>query len=467
MRGGGYLVGAAVAATWAGLLFRHLGVIDTGHYVTAMSLVAIVAALSDLGLTAVGIRELSIRTERERGTLARDLLGLRIVITIIGGAVVTGIAFCAYSKVLGAGVGLACMGLLLQAASDNYALGLIVGLRLGWVAALDLLRQLLTALVVLMLVVLGARLLPFLAVSIPVGVVILVCTARLIRGSRMLTPSFNWRHWQALLAPIIPYSLAVAAFAIDFRISVLLVSALSTGTQLGYFSAAFRVLEGLTVLPGILIGSVLPIFARAASEDHARFGYALGKVFEVTLMVGVWVGGSVVIGAPLAMHVIAGARFSGAGSVLAIQGIALGSMFVGVAWSSGLLSLGLYRVIFILNASALALDVILVTALAIPFGARGAAAATAVTGIVITISEVIAVSWGRRRLRPPLRIVPRVVAAGVVGMAPALLLSVPTTVRLCIWTIVFGFVLIATRAIPSELWEMIPRLRGRVSQESV
>ena len=242
---------------------------------------------------------------------------------------------------------------------------------------------------------------------------------------------------------------------------MLLVSALSTGTQLGYFSAAFRVLEGLTVLPGILIGSVLPIFARAAIEDHARLGYALGKVFEVTLMVGVWVGGSVVIGAPLAIHVIAGAGFSGAGSVLAIQGIALGSMFVGFVWSTGLLSLGLYRVILILNASALALDVVLVTALAIPFGARGAAAGTAVTGIVIAISEAIAVSWGRRQLRPPLKIVPRVAAAGVAGMAPALLLSVPTTVRLCIWTIVFGFVLIATRAIPSELWEMIPRLRSR------
>ena len=92
MRVGGYVAGTLVSVFSAALLFRHLGVGDTGLYITALSLVAIVAAFSDLGLTAVGVRELSRRPPDERWPLARDLLGLRMTLTAVGGVVVTAIA---------------------------------------------------------------------------------------------------------------------------------------------------------------------------------------------------------------------------------------------------------------------------------------------------------------------------------------------------------------------------------------
>ena len=75
LRVGGYIVGALFSVISASLLTRHLGVVQFGEYVTALSLVAIVGALSDLGLTAVGVRELSMRPPAERWSLARDLLG--------------------------------------------------------------------------------------------------------------------------------------------------------------------------------------------------------------------------------------------------------------------------------------------------------------------------------------------------------------------------------------------------------
>src|SRR5438270_92042 len=87
----------------------------------------------------------------------------------------------AYSTTIAAGVALACVGLLLQAMQDNFALPLVVGLRLGWVSALDLSRQLLSTLVIVLLVVAGATLLPFLAVSIPVGLLVLPATVLLVR----------------------------------------------------------------------------------------------------------------------------------------------------------------------------------------------------------------------------------------------------------------------------------------------
>ena len=68
---------------------------------------------------------------------------------------------------------------------------------------------------------------------------------------------------------------------ITIRVSILIVSALASGKQLGYYSASFRIIEVLAPVPGLLVGAAFPIFARAARDDHARLGYALGRVFEV------------------------------------------------------------------------------------------------------------------------------------------------------------------------------------------
>ncbi|HEY2200578.1 MAG TPA: oligosaccharide flippase family protein, partial [Solirubrobacteraceae bacterium] len=342
LRIGGYVVGALVSVLAAALLFRHLGVADTGQYVTALSLVAIVAAFSDLGLTAVGIRELSTRPTRERGPLTRDLLGLRLTLTVIGSAVIIAIAWAGYSPRLGIGVALACVGLLLQATQDNFALPLLTGLRFGWVSALELGRQLLATTLTIVLVLAGATLLPFLGISIPVGAALVVAAALLVRGTRALTPTFSLRRWRRFMGAMLPYSAATAASALYFRVSILLVSVLSTRTQLGYFSASFRIVEVLMVVPVLLVSSAFPIFARAAQDDHERLGYALGRVFDVALIVGAWVAVSIAVGAPLAIAIIGGPKFDPAVPVLAVQGVALGAMLVSLVWANALLGLGVY-----------------------------------------------------------------------------------------------------------------------------
>lgn len=462
LRVGGYTIGALVSAISAALLFRHLGVIDTGRYVTAVSLVALVGALSDLGLTAVGVREISLRPEAERWTLARELLGLRIVLTLVGGAVITAITAVVYSPTLAAGVALAGVGLLLQAAQDNFAIPLIVDLRLGWVAVFDLLRQVLTTIAILLLVLLGARLLPFLAVSIPVGVIVLAATIHVVRGRRSLMPSFNLRRWGMLMSAILPYSAAVAASALYFRVAIILVSVLSTATQLGYFSASFRIVEVLTVVPGLLASSAFPIFARAAHDDHERLGYALGRVFEVALIVGVCLAVLIAVGAPLAIEIIGGARFRPAVPVLQIQGIAVGAMFVSAVWANGLLGLGVYRQILILNAAFLVINVAVVAPLVSLDGARGAAIGTAATEVVFAVANALLVVRGRPHLRPSLRVLPRVALAAALGLTPLAMTGVPVILRLAISMTLLGITLLLSGALPPEALALLPGSLSRM-----
>jgi len=127
---------------------------------------------------------------------------------------------------------------------------------------------------------------------------------------------------------MLPYSLAVAASAIYFRISVVLVTLLAGAKQQGYFAASFRIVEVLTAVPLLHVSPAFPISANAAHGGQKRRGYAAGRVLEVALLGGAGTAVSLGVGADLATRVIGGAEFKGADNLLAVQGVALAAMFV-------------------------------------------------------------------------------------------------------------------------------------------
>jgi O-antigen/teichoic acid export membrane protein len=203
---------------------------------------------------------------------------------------------------------------------------------------------------------------------------------------------------------MLPYSAAVAASSVYLRVSIILVSALGTAVQLGYFSLSFRIIEVLTPVPALLAGSALPIFAHTVrADDHDRLGYALGRVFEVSLIAGAWVAVSIAVGAPLALAIVGGPRFAPAAPVLAVQGIGLGAMFVSLVWANGLLGLGLYRQILASSVGGLILTAALVAALVPIDGAQGAAIGTSTGEIVLAIAQCVVVVRRRTLLRSPRR----------------------------------------------------------------
>ena len=456
----GYFVGVIVSTFAAALLFRHLGVVTTGHYVTALSLVAIVAAISDLGLTAVGVREIATGPENERWRLASDLLGLKLSMTILGGLIVTVIAWVAYSPELAAGVAVGIVGLALTTAQDNYAISLVIETRFTWIAALDLLRNVLSAALTMLFVAVGARFVPFLAISIPVGVMLVIATVVVTRAHRSLLPTFDPRRWRDFVGRMLPYAAAIAASALYYRFSILLVSAFSSSTQLGYFSASFRIIEVLTTVPLLLVSTAFPFLVRTATDDSARFNYAMRRVFEVSLIAGVWVAVSLAVSAPLAISLIGGPTFQSAAEVLALQGIGLGATFINVTWSYGLLSLGRYRAILAVNSSALILNVAVVIPLVLADGARGAAIGTSITEVVVAGVQGVVFARVQAGFRINARVVPRILAAAALSLLPVALTGLPVLGRLGLSAVIFVLVILVLRAIPAEVLELLP-IRGR------
>lgn len=434
------------------IVYRRLGVVETGHYVTVTSLVALCAGLTDAGLSAIGVREFSTRDREGRWGFMRDLSGLRLALSTTGAAIAVLFAWLAgYGSLLTAGTAVAGVGMILVTLEDTYAIGLTAQLRIASVAFSDLLRVFVLAVLVVIFAVHHASLLLLFAASIPAAGSAMLINAWLARGDVSLIPSIHARRWRGLLGQTVTYSVATAIIAIYFRVALLLVSVIAPGRQTGYFSVSFRVIEVLVAIPAMLVGVSFPIFAHAAQDDRSRLDFAVGRVFDALWLIGVGAALAVVVGAPFIVEVIAGGRFGGAHVVLQIQGVALMASFVGAVWTYTLLSLHRHRAILVVGLSALVLSGVLSGTLAAVGGARGAAVGTSVSEI--TFVALLAVATYRAGVRPGItwRSIPLSLAAAGLGAASLAIPGLPDVARLVLALALYGATLIVLKVIPEEI----------------
>jgi O-antigen/teichoic acid export membrane protein len=461
LRAVAYAATVALGIVSAALLTRHLGVVDFGRYVTVMSVVTVAIGISDVGLSNIGVREYAIREGVERDFAMRHLLGLRMALT--GVAIVIAVLFSAvadYPNVMVVGTFVAAIGFVLTTIQHSLAVPLSAGLRLGWVAGLDVLRQAGFVLVVVGLVAAGASLVPFLAAPIPVGVALIVVTAWLVRGSIPFVPAFDPRAWGRLLRLVLPYAAASAVGAIYVSLVVVLTSLVASQQETGYFSAAFRVFSVLSAVPGLLVASAFPILARAARDDRERLRYALQRLWDVGLVIGAGVAVLTAVGAPVAIDVVAGADFEPSVTVLQIQAGALFASYFVAIWGYALLSLSAFRSLLVANLLALALAAGLTLPLAPEYGADGAAVATLVGEVGLAIALGVQLMWSRQDLRVDLDILPRVLLASALAAVIVFVPGVPDVVDIAVATVVYVAAAVALRAVPDEVWVAL-RQRGR------
>jgi O-antigen/teichoic acid export membrane protein len=453
LRVSGYIAGVALSVVSAALLLRYLGPRDFGRYAAIIALVTIIGGVTEAGMSNIGVREWAVRADQARARLLGSLLGLRIALTLAG--VVVGLGFgviAGYESALIAGIALGGAGLVAQLCQGTYQVPLQSELRLGWVTALDLVRQGVTVAGIVLLVLIGAGLVPFFVVPIAAGMVSTIATVPLVAQRVPLLPSFDLAEWRKLLAVTLPYAVATAAGLLYAYLSVVLMSLVASELETGYYAASFRIFIVVTAIPGLLVSSTFPILARAATADRRRLAYGLQRLFDVALIFGTGLALLVSVGAEVAIDVVAGPDFDPAVSVLQIHGTALLSTFLAATWSFALLALGRYRALLVANALALLISAGLTLALAPEFGAEGAAVATLIGESGLALAAGIAV-FGDVSLRPSLETVRPTLLALVVAVAVALVPGLPVAARAVGTALAYAAVIAALGALPTELRE--------------
>jgi O-antigen/teichoic acid export membrane protein len=457
----GYVAGILLSLVAVPLLFAHLGDSDYGRYVAVIALVAIVQGVTDVGLGQIGVREFATRSGAERERLMRNLLGVRFTLTAVGVGLATGFAALApgseYGRVAVIGTLVAGVGMVLTVVQGTFAVPLAARLRLGWVTLLDLLRQVLSVAGIVILVLAGARLLPFLAISVPVSIAVLAATVLLVRGTMPLRPSFELAEWSLLIRSVLPFAAAVVVATLYLRITVVLTSVLTSHAQIGYYGISFTVISVLIAIPALTVGSTLPVLARAARDDAERLRYVIGRLVDVTLIVGVGLGLGLAVGAGFVIHVLTSGTAAPATDVLRIQSLAVVTNFIGAAPAYGLLVLHRHRSLLLISAVGLVVSVGLTLALVPALQARGAATAFSAGEFTILVLLLVGLRMARPDIKYSPRVPLRVLMAALLGGAVTLVPGLSSFVDALIAGVVYMGVLVVSGAIPPELTQALLR----------
>ncbi|MFI5008937.1 MAG: polysaccharide biosynthesis C-terminal domain-containing protein [Solirubrobacterales bacterium] len=460
LRFGSYIAVVGLSVLSAGLLTRHLGVVGFGEYTTVISLVTIVASVTDAGMSNIGAHEYAVRRGAERDELMRNLLGLRVALTLVG--ILLALAFAVgagYDTALLAGTVAAGLGTVAIVWQHTLSIPLATALRLGVMSSLELARQILSVALIVVLVSAGAGVLPLLAVVLVVNLLLIPPTAALVRGQISARPSIALRGWASLLGATISFSLATAVGTLYVYTAQILTSLVASRHQSGLFAVSFRVFIVAAGVAGMLVGVTLPVLSRAARDNRARLQYALQRIFEVTLIAGVAAALGFVVGAHFIVGVIAGRGYSGSVPVLQLQALALLPSFLLAGWSYALLSLKRYRGLLIANAIAFAVSCGLTLTLAATDGAQGAAIATVCGESALAVGYLIVLTRAHPELRPQAALLVKVLASAIPAVALALLTDLPSALAAILVLAVYGALILATGAMPRELAELIPHPR--------
>jgi O-antigen/teichoic acid export membrane protein len=460
LRLGAYLLGTLATVVSSAVVIRHLGLVDTGHFLTVTALVTIVATVSDLGLTGFAVRDYASGPRADGRSFLRNLLGIRLVLAL-GGlciAVLFGV-LVGYPTVMVLGTVIAGFGMVFLVVQDGCSVPLQVSLRFGWVAGLQLVVQVGVAIEAVLLALAGAGLLPFFAMQLPIVIPVLVVTVLVGGHDSRLTPSLDTAQWRRMVGRILPFSAAVVLSVVYFQIAQIMVSLLSSPTQTGYFGVSFRVLMSFTTLPPLLVSSALPLLARAARDDEERFNYASRKLVETMMLAGCGLALALFLGASFPIDVIAGSGYAHSVEVLRILAVALLGTFVIGARGYALLSLDRLRAM--LGCNAIALTVVL--ACGVPlisvYGAKGAAIALVAAELTLGLSYERALSHKRPALRLDPGFVIRAAAATLLAGAVASVISLPAVAAAALGVALYVAALLALGIIPAEIREALFRRR--------
>lgn len=462
LRVGGYAAGAALAAATSVLLLRYLSVGDFGAYVTVMSLVAIVAGMTEAGIGLVAQREwIGAPDARRRDEIVASVVGMRLAATPVGVLVALGFGLIAgYSGELLAGIAFAGAGLVIANVAASLTVPLGAQLRLGAVTAAELARATAIMAGIVVVVVAGGSLAALFLAHVLGGAVMLLVTVIALGTASAMRPSFDWAKWRPLLVATAPVAAAAVVNVVYLRLLVVMMSLLAAPVATGLFATSYRILEVFAAIPALMMTAAFPILAHAGGGDEPRLAYALQRMVEAGLLACGLIVLVLVAAAEPIVVLLGDEEYRGAGPVLQIQALALVGVFLTQVWALALVAIHRQKALITVNAVALATalggGLLLIPAA----GAEGAAVAAVVGELVLAATCLVMLVRARPGLRPSAGRPLRIVLAGAAGYAAGLAPGLAEVASAAVSVAVFVGLAALLRAIPTELMEAVRRYRG-------
>ncbi len=381
----GEVIPRAIAFVFFAYVARTLEAADFGKLSFAIQFSALFAILLDPGLNRLLIRDVAGQKELTNKYVSH-FAGMKVVLSIVVCGLILGtIRALDYSAQIGTLVFLMALVTIMTAGLVYMGAVFTSWEKIGYEALLRVFTKLTVAVVGVGILWSGYGLVPLAAgmaaAHVP-GLAIGVCLVR--KAVARVRLSFEWRFWWQSLRNAFPLGLMIALSTIYVRVDVVMLGLFQVGDdQIGLYSAAMRIIDGLAFVPIVIMGGLFPIFCDLYRNEREKLPQLYQSTVRLMLLAAMPIafGGFVMAGK--LVHVIFGNGYAPAAIAFKILVWRLICAFGIYVMSFVLVATGQERKAVLCAAAGVLVNVPLNLALIPRYGYLGAAIAGVVTDVVV------------------------------------------------------------------------------------
>jgi O-antigen/teichoic acid export membrane protein len=195
--------------------------------------------------------------------------------------------------------------------------------------------------------------------------------------------NFDWPLWKVALRDSIPMGMSIVVISFYSYFNYILLGTLATARDVGIYSAAYKILELVSIIAVLTWQAFFPSLSQTFTENREQLQQLGQRFVQVMLTVGLPVGLGCFVLADQIVVFIYGPGFSESTASLRVLSISCVGAYLSVSFGNSLLAFNHQRYYLFAVATAATVNVLLALSLIKTWGPLGAATST-------TIAEVTA-----------------------------------------------------------------------------
>ncbi|MCX6746058.1 MAG: flippase [Candidatus Parcubacteria bacterium] len=326
---GGKIIGTILGVLTVAIMTRYLGKIGFGEYSTITAYLQIFGILIDMGLSLIIIRLLA-DTEFENQKVINNVFTLRFFSSLVFlGLAPLIIIFLPYPLLIKIGVAIADLSFFFSSLNK-----ILISLFQKELKMLNVTVAEIGGRLVLFVFVFIFALYDFGLLAIILAVVLGSLTNFLMNYSSAkkfvkISFAFDWPVWHKILKFTWPVAISIAFNLVYFKADTIILSLVRSQSEVGLYSAPYRILEILTNFIYLFMGLLFPVLTFAWQQKNLdRFRGMIQKTLDILLIITIPMIFGTLFVAKRLMLLIAGPEFAESGLILQILIFATAFIFI-------------------------------------------------------------------------------------------------------------------------------------------
>ena len=199
-----------------------------------------------------------------------------------------------------------------------------------------------------------------------------------------IRPCFNLRFWKYILRESFPLALTVIFTVIYFKIDVVMLSLIrGDNSEIGWYSAATRLIELAGVLPALIVSALFPIISSLYKASIESLENVFKTSFRYLLMIALPITVGTLLLSDRLIYIVYGKEYFKTIPALKILAISLIFIFVNYILMNILVAVDRQMTNAIMAGTCVFVNIVLNMCLIPHYGYLGAGTATVITEIVL------------------------------------------------------------------------------------